>query len=160
MSSIIWKVKTFSELTTDELYAILKIRQEVFVVEQTCWYLDADGSDQLAIHLFAEDAAKIIAYLRIFPKGIKYKEASIGRVLSSSSARGKNFGKTLVGFGIEIILNQLGSKSIRISAQDYLIHFYESFGFTDTGKKYLEDDIPHTEMILQLSEIEELFRLS
>lgn len=149
MNSMKWKVKSFSELTAVEVYRILKIRQEVFIVEQTCYYLDADGSDQQAIHLWAEKDGDILAYLRIFPENIKYKEASIGRVLTAFSARGMKLGKTLVGFSMEIVQNQLRSKNIRISAQDYLLKFYGDFGFKSTGKSYLEDDIPHTEMLLE-----------
>lgn len=148
MSAIIWKLKEFSDLSTTELYAILKIRQEVFVVEQTCYYLDADDFDQQALHLFAEENGEIKAYLRIFPENIKYKEASIGRVLTSLSARGRSLGKTLVAFSLQIIFNQLRCKAVRISAQDYLLDFYLEFGFKATEKKYLEDNIPHTEMVL------------
>lgn len=150
MNSVVWKLKNFSELSPEELYKILNIRQEVFIVEQECYYLDADNYDQKALHLWAEENSEILAYLRIFPENIKYKEASIGRVLTSFSARSKNLGKTLVGFSLQIIFNQLRSKSVRISAQDYLIKFYTNFGFVDTGKKYLEDEIPHTEMLLIL----------
>lgn len=150
MTNLVWKIKRFSELTTEELYKILKIRQEVFVVEQECFYLDADNYDQKATHLWAEKNGEIVAYLRILPENIKYKEASIGRVLTALSVRGENLGKTLVAFSLQIIFNQLRSKSVRISAQDYLIKFYSSFGFVDTGKKYFEDDIPHTEMVLDL----------
>ncbi|WP_417427878.1 GNAT family N-acetyltransferase [Halpernia sp.] len=150
MTNLVWKIKSFSELSTEELYKVLNIRQEVFVVEQKCFYLDADNYDQKAIHLWAEKNGEIVAYLRIFKQDIKYPEASIGRVLTSISVRGKNLGKTIVDFSLQIIFNQFRSKSVRISAQDYLIEFYSSFGFVDTGKKYLEDDIPHTEMILQI----------
>ena len=148
MTNLVWKVKNFSELSTEEIYKILNIRQEVFVVEQTCYYLDADNYDQKAIHLWAEKNGEIVAYLRIFKENIKYPEASIGRVLTALSVRGESLGKTLVAFSLQIIFNQLRSKSVRISAQDYLIKFYSDFGFVDTGKKYLEDEIPHTEMIL------------
>ncbi|SEF98557.1 ElaA protein [Halpernia humi] len=148
MKGLIWKIKSFSELSTEELYKILAIRQKVFVVEQECYYLDADNYDQKAVHLWAEQNGEILAYLRVFPENIKYKEASIGRVLTALSVRNKNLGKTLVSFSLQIILNQFKTKSVRISAQDYLIKFYGNFGFKDTGKKYLEDDIPHTEMLL------------
>ena len=150
MTGIVWKVKSFSELSVEEIYKILNIRQEVFVVEQKCYYLDADNYDEKAIHLWAEKNGEIIAYLRIFKENIKYPEASIGRVLTAKSVRGDGLGKTLVAFSLQIISNQLRSKSVRISAQDYLIKFYSDFGFIDTGKKYLEDDIPHTEMILEI----------
>lgn len=148
MKGLIWKIKNFSELSTEELYKILAIRQKVFVVEQECYYLDADNYDQKAVHLWAEQNGEILAYLRVFPENIKYKEASIGRVLTALSVRNKNLGKTLVSFSLQIILNQFKTKSVRISAQDYLIKFYGNFGFKDTGKKYMEDDIPHTEMLL------------
>ena len=146
MKDIIWKVKTFDELSATELYTILKIRQEVFIVEQTCYYLDADGFDEKAIHLWAERAGEILAYCRIFNRGVKYEEASIGRVLTNQKFRNLKLGKILMNFAVSIIESRLKAFSIRISAQDYLINFYSEMGFTDTGKKYLEDDIPHTEM--------------
>lgn len=147
MKDITWNIKSFGELSTKELYEILKIRQEVFIVEQTCYYLDADGSDEKAIHLFAEKEGKIVAYCRIFPQHIKYPETSIGRVLTHPEFRNLQLGKILITFALETIENRFKTKSCRISAQDYLINFYTNFGFVDTGKKYLEDDIPHTEMV-------------
>lgn len=146
-SSIVWKIKPFSELSTEELYQILKIRQEVFIVEQTCYYLDADGYDQQAVHIWAEKEGEILAYSRVFEPGIKYKEASIGRVLTNPNYRKNNLGKILIRFSINTIESRFRTQSIRISAQDYLLRFYSEFGFQDTGKKYLEDDIPHTEMV-------------
>ena len=146
-SSIVWKIKPFSKLSTEELYQILKIRQEVFIVEQTCYYLDADGYDQQAVHIWAEKEGEILAYSRVFEPGIKYKEASIGRVLTNPNYRKNNLGKILIRFSINTIEARFRTQSIRISAQDYLLHFYSEFGFQDTGKKYLEDDIPHTEMV-------------
>lgn len=146
-SSIVWKIKPFSELSTEELYQILKIRQEVFIVEQTCYYLDADGYDQQAVHIWAEKEGEILAYSRVFEPGIKYKEASIGRVLTNPNYRKNNLGKILIRFSINTIESRFRTQSIRISAQDYLLRFYSEFGFQDTGKKYLEDDIPHTEMM-------------
>ena len=147
MNNITWKVKSFVNLTSKELYEILKIRHEVFVVEQTCYYLDADGYDEVALHIWAEKDSKIVAYCRIFDKGIKYHEASIGRVLTHPEHRALKLGKTLVSIGLEAIETRFKTREVRISAQDYLITFYENFGFKDTGKKYLEDDIPHTEML-------------
>ena len=146
-SSIVWKIKPFSKLSTEELYQILKIRQEVFIVEQTCYYLDADGYDQQAVHIWAEKEGEILAYSRVFEPGIKYKEASIGRVLTNPNYRKNNLGKILIRFSINTIEARFRTQSIRISAQDYLLRFYSEFGFQDTGKKYLEDDIPHTEMV-------------
>lgn len=144
---ITWKIKPFSELSTQELYRILKIRQEVFIVEQTCYYLDADGYDEKAIHIWAEKEGEILAYSRIFSPGIKYKESSIGRVLTNPNYRKNNLGKILIRFSINAIEARFRTQLIRISAQDYLLRFYSDFGFKDTGKKYLEDDIPHTEMV-------------
>lgn len=146
-SSIVWKIKPFAKLSTEELYQILKIRQEVFIVEQTCYYLDADGYDQQAVHIWAEKEGEILAYSRVFEPGIKYKEASIGRVLTNPNYRKNNLGKILIRFSINTIEARFRTQLIRISAQDYLLHFYSEFGFQDTGKKYLEDDIPHTEMV-------------
>ncbi len=146
-SAVIWKIKPFASLSSKELYEILKIRQEVFIVEQTCYYVDADGYDQQAVHIWAERAGKILAYSRVFEPGIKYAEASIGRVLTSPNYRKINLGKILLRFSIDTIEARFRTRSIRISAQDYLLSFYSEFGFEDTGKKYLEDDIPHTEML-------------
>ena len=146
-SSIVWKIKPFARLSTEELYQILKIRQEVFIVEQTCFYLDADGYDDRAVHIWAEKGGEILAYSRVFEPGIKYAEASIGRVLTNPKYRKNNLGKILIRFSIDTIEARFRTRSIRISAQDYLLSFYSEFGFEDTGKKYLEDDIPHTEML-------------
>ncbi len=147
MKEIVWEIKSFEELTAQELYAILKVRQEVFVVEQTCYYLDADGYDQKALHLFAERKGQIVAYCRIFGQDIKYAEPSIGRVLTHPDFRNLKLGKILIKFALEIIKTRFDTELCRISAQDYLLRFYEEFGFKDTEKKYLEDDIPHTEMV-------------
>jgi len=147
MSKIIWKIKTFDELTVPELYAVIKARIDVFVVEQNCPYPDLDGYDQKAVHLWAEEDGEVLAGCRIFDKGIKYDEASIGRVLTTEKARGKNLGKQLIAYAVETIENRFLTPEIRISAQDYLLRFYGGFGFEDTGKKYLEDGIPHTEML-------------
>ncbi len=147
MQTIHWKIKSFAELSVPELYEILKIRQEVFIVEQTCDYLDADGYDDKAIHLWAENNGEILAYCRLFEAGIKYQEASIGRVLTNSNYRNLSLGKTLMKFALFIIEARFRAGDVRISAQDYLLKFYSEFGFQDTGKKYLEDDIPHTEML-------------
>ncbi|WDF47554.1 GNAT family N-acetyltransferase [Chryseobacterium sp. KACC 21268] len=142
-----WKIKTFSELTTPELYEIIKARVNVFVVEQDCPYPDIDDYDQKAIHLWAEKEGEVLAYCRIFDKGIKYSETSIGRVVTTENGRGTGLGKQLIKYALEIIENRIGTSEVRISAQDYLLKFYSDFGFQDTGKKYLEDNIPHTEML-------------
>lgn len=147
MSNITWKIKTFEEFTIPELYNVLKARINVFVVEQNCPYPDLDDYDQKAIHIWAEKDGEILANCRIFDKGIKYSETSIGRVLTTEKGRGKNLGKQLIAYALEAIEARFRTSEVRISAQDYLIKFYGEFGFEDTGKKYLEDDIPHTEMI-------------
>ncbi|WP_284465002.1 GNAT family N-acetyltransferase [Chryseobacterium sp.] len=146
-SNIIWKIKTFDEFTVPELYSILKARIDVFVIEQNCPYPDLDNYDQKAVHIWAEENGEVLAYCRIFNKGIKYDETSIGRVLTTEKARGKSLGKLLIQYAVETIENRFRTSEIRISAQDYLLRFYSGFGFEDTGNKYLEDDIPHTEMI-------------
>ena len=147
MNNIIWKIKSFEEISTEELYQIIKARVDVFVVEQNCPYPDLDGYDQKAIHLWAEKNNCVLAYCRIFDKNIKYKETSIGRVLTTEEGRGKLLGKQLIQYALETIKNRYNTEEVRISAQDYLLKFYSSFGFEDTGKKYLEDNIPHTEMV-------------
>lgn len=146
MTNIDWKIKTFSELTTVELYEIIKARVNVFVVEQDCPYPDLDDYDQKAIHLWAEKEGEVLAYCRIFDRDIKYPETSIGRVVTTENGRGTGLGKQLISYAIDVIENRLRTSEVRISAQDYLLKFYSSFGFEDTGKKYLEDNIPHTEM--------------
>ena len=146
-NEILWKTKYFPEITPTELYAILKARAEVFVVEQHCQYQDMDDKDQKALHIWAVKNEKITAYCRVFAPGIKHSEASIGRVLTTKKHRGINLGRELVKKAISEILKHYETDRIRISAQDYLLNFYKEFGFVDTGKKYLEDNSPHTEML-------------
>ena len=147
MNNIIWKIKSFEELTTSELYQIIKARVDVFVVEQNSPYPDLENYDQKAIHIWAENDGEVLAYCRIFDKGIKYPETSIGRVLTTEKGRGKSLGKQLIQYAVETIENRFKTPEIRISAQDYLLRFYSYFGFSETEKKYLEDNIPHTEMV-------------
>lgn len=139
-------MKTFADLSAAELYAVMKARQEVFIVEQNCQYQDADGYDERALHLWALENDEIIAYCRIFPPNIKYSEASFGRVLTTRAGRGRGVGKILVRCAIDIVENRFRTSAITISAQDYLLKFYGGFGFEPTEKKYFEDEIPHTEM--------------
>ncbi len=146
MDSLVWKIKTFDEIGTAELYAIIKARIDVFVVEQDCPYPDLDNYDQAALHLWAEKDGEVLSYCRIFDRGVKYPETSIGRVITTEKGRGTGLGKQLIRYALEIIENRLRTAEVRISAQDYLLRFYSGFGFQDTGKKYLEDNIPHTEM--------------
>jgi ElaA protein len=140
----------FDELSTQELYAMMRVRQEVFIIEQNCNYLDADGQDLLSYHLFVYDEKqRIAAYTRLLPEGVSYeKYTSIGRVLSASFARGLGVGKLLMRESITAIEKIFGTNyPIKIGAQSYLLRFYEELGFKSTGEEYLEDDIPHTKMI-------------
>lgn len=146
MNDIIWKIKRFDQLSVDELYKILKNRVDVFVVEQNCPYPDLDGFDQKALHLWAEIEGQLVTYCRIFDRDIKYSEASIGRVLTTRHARRNKWGSLLLEMALGIIETRYQTTNVKISAQDYLIRFYQNLGFEDTGKKYLEDGIPHTEM--------------
>lgn len=147
MENCKWNIKAFDELSTRELYSILKVRVDVFVVEQNCPYPEIDGDDPAAIHLWAETEGEIIAYCRIFQPGIKFPESSIGRVLTHLNYRKMKLGKTLMMFALHTIEGRFKTHSIRISAQDYLLPFYINLGFFATGKSYLEDGIPHSEML-------------
>ncbi len=140
----------FNELSVYTLYEILALRQEVFVVEQNCPYQDCDGKDLQSWHLMGRDTSgKLICYTRLLPKGISYENyVSIGRVVSSPSARGTGSGKTLMEESIRMCRELFSNQSIKIGAQTYLLKFYEGFGFRSTGEEYLEDGIPHTKMIL------------
>jgi len=143
-----WVVKTFEELSNSELYSILQLRSEVFVVEQNCAYQDLDGTDQKSIHLFGVENDKVLAYARLIPPGISYETASIGRVVVSTSIRSKGAGKELMKQAIQNIEILFKTKNITISAQEYLIKFYNDLGFKETGNTYLEDNIPHIKMKL------------
>lgn len=142
-----WKIKSFDELTTKELYKILKIRGEVFVVEQTCPYLDPDGKDEKCWHLYAEEDGQMVAYARILAKGLSYEEMSIGRVLVKEECRKKGIARKLVQRAMDFITGTLGENEIKIGAQAYLIDFYKSLGFEPVSEVYLEDDIPHIDML-------------
>lgn len=141
-----WILKKFEELTPHELYAIIKLRNEVFVVEQDCVFQDADDKDQTSFHLMGMNEGKLVAYSRIVPPGIAYKEPSIGRVVSSPSLRGTGIGKELMIKSIESLYKLFNNAPIKIGAQVYLLKFYSSFGFTTTGDIYLEDGIEHITM--------------
>lgn len=145
--SLKWYMKKFNELNIEELYEILRIRNEVFILEQECPYQDCDYKDKHGYHLFSMDEGKIVSYLRILEKGISYNEISIGRVLVNKNYRGKTFAKEGMLKAIDFIENTLEESSIRISAQKYLVNFYKSFGFVEVSDTYLEDNIPHIEML-------------
>tara|TARA_Y100001968_G_scaffold83083_1_gene74227 strand:+ start:40 stop:498 length:459 start_codon:yes stop_codon:yes gene_type:complete len=143
-----WEWKSFSDLKRDELYDILRFRQEIFVVEQKSWYLDVDGLDQCSLHLLVLDKETLIGYLRLTPPGSKYPETSIGRVSIHERYRGEKLGDNLLIMGIQKGKEVYGSGSYRISAQEYLISYYEKHGFKVQGNPYDEDGIPHIEMLL------------
>jgi ElaA protein len=143
-----WNHKIFDELTPHELYAILQLRSEVFVVEQNCVFQDMDGKDRYANHLMGWEDNKLVACSRVLPPGISYVESSIGRIVTSPAARKKGIGKELVKRSIETLYTLHGKRVIRIGAQYYLKGFYEWFGFRQTGSIYLEDNIEHIEMLL------------
>ncbi len=139
--------KTFNKLTTEELYDLLQLRSEVFVVEQDCVYQDVDGKDQKALHILGYNAQKLVAYTRIFKPGYYFKEASIGRVVVRAHERKFKYGYTIMNASIEAIKNQYNETTIRISAQTYLKQFYNNLDFYEVGEEYLEDGIPHINMI-------------
>ena len=143
-------VKKFSELSIEELYQILRLRSEVFVVEQNCVYQDLDNKDQISVHVFQNEKDEIVAYTRIFKSGDYYKNPSIGRVVVSKKKRGKELGKKIMIFSIDYIKENLKSDKIELSAQKYLDKFYKDLGFYKIGEDYLEDGIPHQRMLTDL----------
>lgn len=148
MDEIIWHFKSFEELTSKELYKIIQLRNDVFVIEQDCIYQDCDGKDLVCGHLWATIDNEIAAYSRIVPQGISYEnEPSIGRVITNPKFRRYGLGKQLMKNSVQVIENQFKTSEIRISAQSYLKEFYSSFGFEQVSEEYLEDDIPHIEML-------------
>jgi len=144
-----WILKRFNELTNMELYQLLKERTAVFVVEQNCPYLEVDGKDISSYHLYAEVDGELVAYLRILPPGVSYPEASLGRIFVKEKYRGKGYAVELVQRGIDFIYTELKETTIKIQAQDYLKTFYGSFGFEPISEVYLEDNIPHIDMLLK-----------
>ncbi|WP_333875719.1 GNAT family N-acetyltransferase [Flavobacterium sp.] len=141
-----WKIKRFEALSAQELYEILQLRSEVFVVEQNCVYQDIDGKDQKALHVIGEDNGTIVAYARLFKPHDYFDEASIGRVVVKESYRDKKLGHVLMREAIQVIKSHFDQRKITISAQLYLKRFYESHGFIQISETYLEDDIPHIRM--------------
>jgi ElaA protein len=145
---ITWRCKSFNELTNGELYKILQLRIEVFAVEQNVVYQDCDSKDFKSYHLTAWNEDNLIAYSRILPPGLAYPEAaSIGRVVTSPVARGQSFGKQLFEKSLVQLYHLFGQIPVIISAQVYLIKFYENFSFVPEGDIYIEDSIPHIAMI-------------
>jgi ElaA protein len=146
---MVWLCRKFDELSPHELYAILQLRNEVFVVEQNCVFQDADNKDQLCYHVMGFEDYKLYAYARIVPAGISYVETSIGRVVTSPSRRYEGIGKILMDKSIGALHSLYGRVPIKIGAQLYLKKFYESFSFKQTSDIYIEDDIQHIEMLLK-----------
>ena len=144
------QLKEFTELTTAELYEILKLRAEVFVVEQNCPYQDLDDKDQSSYHLFLEDNGQIIAVLRILPENIAYKEMAIGRLIVKKSYRGKGISRKMRVRAMEFITEDLGKEKIRLSGQAYLTDFYQSLGFEKVSEMYFEDGIEHFEFLYEI----------
>lgn len=145
--SLKWKIKRFEALTVHELYDLLKLRSEIFVVEQNCVYLDADGKDKQALHLIGEYEDKIVAYTRLFDAGISYENASIGRVVVDAGYRDRKWGHDLMQESIAAVKSHFDKDQITIGAQLYLKKFYENHGFIQTSEMYFEDGIPHIEML-------------
>lgn len=153
-----FKCVPFQKLSVSELYEIMALRQEVFVVEQNCPYLDADGKDLTGWHLMgrnmelptaSDTEGVLVAYTRLLPKGVAYENyASIGRVVNSPKVRGLGYGKNLMIESISQIEKRFPNQPVKIGAQSYLLKFYQSLGFESTGEEYLEDGIPHTSMVL------------
>ncbi|MBP6456529.1 MAG: GNAT family N-acetyltransferase [Chitinophagaceae bacterium] len=144
-----FKLLTFNELDNGLLYEILKLRNEIFIIEQNCHYLDLDDKDQKSFHLCGFDNEKLVAYCRILPEGVSYQNyCAIGRVLCHSDFRRKNYGILLMKKAIEIC-NEKFEEPIKLSGQKYLTQFYLNLGFEIVSEEYLEDDIPHFAFVLQ-----------
>lgn len=141
------EILTFNELTVDKLYELLRLRNEVFVLEQECAYLDVDGKDQMALHVLGWKDGKLAAYARCFKPGDYFDEAAIGRVLVAQEFRIKGYGHQITEAAIDAIEKQFQTEAIKISAQTHLVGFYQSHGFKSIGEPYLEDDIPHIQML-------------
>jgi ElaA protein len=143
-----WQVKYYPELTTNEFHDIIALRLKAFVVEQNCSYLDLDGKDKKCYHLICRDGfGKVVATARILPPGISYTEVSIGRVVLDQEIRGKGIGHQLMEQSMKFINDEFGAVPVRISAQKHLENYYNTHNFISTGKEYLEDEIPHVEML-------------
>ena len=141
------RVRTFGQLSTGELYELLRLRSEVFVVEQQCIYLDMDGKDAKALHVLGYQSEKLAACTRLFAPGDYFEQASIGRVAVREEFRGLGLGREIMKASLEAVKSNFGLAGICLSAQSYLRRFYEELGFRTEGTEYLEDGIPHIRMI-------------
>ena len=142
-----WSWKSFEQITKEELYEILGFRQSIFVVEQKSWYQDADGLDNISLHLLLKENTFLVGYLRLIPPGKKYDTPSIGRIAIKENLRGNTIGSELVKRGIKKSSETYLTDSVTISAQNYLTKFYQNHGFTIQGEVYDEDGIPHVKMV-------------
>ena len=149
MVNLVWKCKSFGELNSHELYTIMRLRNEVFIVEQNCVYQDADNKDQRSFHLMGWAGNDLAAYARLVPKGVSFSNISIGRVITSPAYRCKGAGKALMQQAIRQCNQIFGEQPIKIGAQLYLKKFYEGFGFVQASEVYDEDGISHIEMLKQ-----------
>ncbi|MGB0882227.1 MAG: GNAT family N-acetyltransferase, partial [Vicingaceae bacterium] len=148
MEKITWTTKAFKDLSIDEYFELLHLRTAVFVVEQDCPYQEVDEKDRKSFHLYGKtEKGEVIAVTRILPKGVSYDEISVGRVALKKEYRGKGIADTLMIETLQFIESEFGKQPIRISAQTYLLNYYNKHGFKQVGKGYLEDDIPHIEML-------------
>ena len=141
-------VKKFDELTVEELYEILRVRAEVFVVEQNCVYQDLDGVDQAAYHVYIKESDEIVAYLRVIGRGKRLDEVSVGRVISTK--RHKGLGSRLMTVGFAVARDKFGAERVKVGAQVQAKAFYESLGFRAVSQEYIEDGIPHIYMIAEV----------
>ncbi len=145
-----WQIKHYRDLTLNEFHDIIALRLNAFVVEQNCPYLDLDGKDKKAYHLICRDGkGDIVATARILPPGIAYSNVAVGRVVTSESIRGNGVGHELMEKAMDFCLLEFGNEPIRISAQKHLENYYGKHKFLTTGKEYLEDGIPHVEMLFE-----------
>ena len=143
-------VKKFDELTNKELYEILQMRERIFVVEQNCPYLDADGVDLNSYHVMLKDGEELVAYLRVIEKGARLEEVSIGRVITLKTRRREGLGSIIMREGIKVAKEKFGAKKIKIGAQEYAVPFYEGVGFKVLPNgNYIEDNQPHVYMIYE-----------
>ncbi|UOR10382.1 GNAT family N-acetyltransferase [Halobacillus amylolyticus] len=145
-----WIQKTFDQLTTNELYTILEHRTDVFVVEQNCPYKEVDGRDDECVHIWLEDDGEMIAYCRIVPPQTSDEYDAIGRVLVTKKARGKGYARDLMNRAIDTLKQRGNVAKISLHGQEHLRYFYGSFGFEEISEVYLEDDIPHVDMVMKL----------
>jgi ElaA protein len=146
-NNAVWSTSSFGQLSKREMYDLLRLRQDIFVVEQQCAYPELDGLDEGAFHMRCFEDGKLLAYQRLLPPGLSYPESSIGRILVTPEGRGRQLGRELVERGIIYNRNHWPDSNMRIGAQAHLRDFYASLGFTVDGEEYVEDGISHVQMV-------------